>query len=190
MLKNVMYFASSNINKYKEIENLLSTRKKTIKIEFKKMELKEIQSDSLAEVAEDKVQQAFKIYQKEVFVEDDGLFIETLNGFPAVYSSYISKTIGNRGIIDLLGNKINRNASFKSIIAFYDGQKIKSFTGEIKGKISFHLTKGGWGFDPIFVPENSEVTFGQMDLEMKNKISHRKAALDKFVKWYLNSTLK
>jgi XTP/dITP diphosphohydrolase len=190
MFKNVMYFASSNINKYKEIENLLSTRKKSIKIEFKNMELKEIQSDSLAEVAEDKVQQAFKIYQKEVFVEDDGLFIEALNGFPGVYSSYISKTIGNGGIIDLLGNKINRNASFKSIIAFCDGQKIKSFTGEIKGKISVYLTKGGWGFDPIFVPQNSEVTFGQMDLKMKNKISHRKAALDKFVKWYLNSTLK
>ena len=185
-----MYFASSNVNKYTEIKNLLSTRKESIKIEFKKMEVKEIQSDSLAEVAEDKVQQAFKINQNEVFIEDDGLFIETLNGFPGVYSSYISKTIGNGGIIDLLSNKINRNATFKSIIAFYDGQTIKSFSGEIKGKISIYLTKGGWGFDPIFVPENSKVTFGQMDLEMKNKISHRKVALDKFVEWYLNPTLK
>lgn len=185
-----MYFASSNINKYTEIKNQLSTRKKSINIEFKKIELKEIQSDSLAEVAEDKVQHAFKIYQNEIFVEDDGLFIDALNGFPGVYSSYVSKTIGNGGIIDLLGNKINRNASFRSIIAFYDGQKIKSFTGEINGKISFYLTKGGWGFDPIFVPENWEVTFGQMDLEIKNKISHRKAALDKFVEWYLNPTLK
>ncbi len=181
-----MYFASSNINKYTEIRNILSTRKKSIKIEFKKMELKEIQSDSLMEVAEDKVQQAFKINQYEVFVEDDGLFVESLNGFPGVYSSYISKTIGNGGILDLLGNKGNRNASLKSIIAFYNGQKMKSFTGEIKGKISFYITNGGWGFDPIFVPKNSEVTFGQMDLEMKNKISHRKVALDKFVKWYLN----
>ena len=185
-----MDFVSSNIHKYTEIKNLLSTRKTSIKIEFKKMELKEIQSDSLTEVAEDKVQQAFMINQNEVFVEDDGLFIETLNGFPGVYSSYISKTIGNGGILDLLGNKINRNASFKSIIAFYDGQKLRSFTGEIKGKISFYLTKGGWGFDPIFVPENSEVTFGQMDSEMKNKISHRKVALDKFVGWYLKTTLK
>ena len=185
-----MHFASSNVNKYTEIKNLLSTRKKSIKIEFKKMELKEIQSDSLAEVAEDKVQQAFKINQNEVFIEDDGLFIETLNGFPGVYSSYISKTIGNGGILALLSNKINRNATFKSIIAFYDGQKIKSFSGEIKGKISIYLTKGGWGFDPIFIPENSEVTFGQMNLEMKNKISHRKAALDKFVEWYINPALK
>ena len=185
-----MDFVSSNIHKYTEIKNLLSTRQESIKIEYKKTELKEIQSDSLVEVAEDKVQQAFKIYQNEVFVEDDGLFIEALSGFPGVYSSYINRTIGNVGIIDLLVNKINRNASFKSIIAFYDGQKIKSFTGEIKGKISFDLTKGGWGFDPIFVPDNSKVTFGQMDLEMKNKISHRKAALDKFVEWYINPALR
>ena len=185
-----MDFASSNINKYNEINNLVSARKNSIKIEFKKMELKEIQSDSLLEVAEDKVLQAFKINQKEIFVEDDGLFIEALNDFPGVYSSYISKTIGNVGILDLLGNKVNRNASFKSIIAFYDGHTIKSFTGEIKGKIPFDLTKGGWGFDPIFVPENSELTFGQMDLKTKNKISHRKVALDKFLKWYLNPRLK
>jgi len=185
-----MDFVSSNINKYTEINNLISARKNSIKIKFKKMELKEIQSDSLLEVAEDKVIQAFKIIHNEVFVEDDGLFIETLNGFPGVYSSYINKTIGNAGILDLLGNKVNRIASFKSIIAFYDGHKIESFTGEIKGKISFDLTTGGWGFDPIFVPENSELSFGQMDLKMKNKISHRKVALDKFLEWYLNPRLK
>jgi XTP/dITP diphosphohydrolase len=181
-----MDFVSSNINKYNEIKNLISEKNDLVEIEFIKIKLKEIQSDSLLEIAEDKVLQAFKVNQKEVFVEDDGLFIETLNGFPGVYSSYINKTIGNVGILDLLGNKVNRNASFKSIIAFYDGHKIKSFTGEIKGKISFDFINRGWGFDPIFLPENSEITFGQMDLKIKNKISHRKIALDKFLKWYLN----
>ena len=185
-----MDFASSNINKYNEINNLVSVRRNSIKVTFKKMELKEIQSDSLLEVAENKVLQAFKINQKEIFVEDDGLFIEALNDFPGVYSSYVSQTIGNVGILDLLANKVNRNASFKSIIAFHDGHKFKSFTGEIKGKIPFELTNGGWGFDSILVPENSDLTFGQMDLKTKNKISHRKAAVDKFLKWYLNPRLK
>ncbi len=185
-----MDFASSNINKYNEIYKLVSTKKYPIKVTFKKMELKEIQSDSLLEVAENKVLQAFKINQKEIFVEDDGLFIEALNDFPGVYSSYVNKTIGNIGILDLLGNKVNRNASFKSIIAFHDGNKIESFTGEIKGKIPFELTDGGWGFDPIFVPENSDLTFGQMDLKTKNKISHRKVALDKFLKWYSSPMVK
>ena len=169
---------------------LVSAKKNPIKVTFKKMELKEIQSDSLLEVAENKVLQAFKINQKEIFVEDDGLFIEALNDFPGVYSSYVNKTIGNIGILDLLGNKVNRNASFKSIIAFHDGNKIESFTGEIKGKIPFELTDGGWGFDPIFVPENSDLTFGQMDLKTKNKISHRKVALDKFLKWYSSPMVK
>jgi XTP/dITP diphosphohydrolase len=180
-----MYFASSNINKYSEISTLILARENSIPVKFRKMELKEIQSDSLLEVAENKVMQAFKITQKEIFVEDDGLFIEALNDFPGVYSSYVNNTIGNTGILDLLRNKLNRNARFKSIIAFHDGHKIKSFTGEIRGKISFELTKGGWGFDPIFIPENSDLTFGQMDVKKKNKMSHRKIALDEFLKWYL-----
>jgi XTP/dITP diphosphohydrolase len=185
-----MDFASSNINKYYEINDLVSVMKDSIKVTFKKMELKEIQSDSLLEVAENKVLQAFKIGQKEVFVEDAGLFIQALNDFPGVYSSYVNKTIGNVGIIDLLANKVNRNASFKSIIAFHDGSKIESFVGEIKGKISFESTNGGWGFDPIFVPDNTGLTFGQMDLKTKNKMSHRKIALDKFLNWYSSQKLK
>ena len=185
-----MDFASSNINKYNEINKLVSARKNSIMVTFKKMELREIQSDSLLEVAENKALQAFTINQKEIFVEDDGLFIEALKDFPGVYSSYVNKTIGNVGILDLLGNKVNRNASFKSIIAFHDGNKIESFTGEIKGKISFDLTNGGWGFDPIFVPANSDLTFGQMDLKTKNQISHRKVAVDKFLKWYSGPKLK
>ena len=188
--KNDVDFASSNINKFDEIYDMVSVRKNSINVTFKKMELKEIQSDSLLEVAENKVLQAFKINQKEIFVEDDGLFIEALNDFPGVYSSYVNKTIGNVGILALLANKVNRNASFMSIIAFHDGHKFKSFTGEIKGKIPFELTNGGWGFDPIFVPENSDLTFGQMDLKTKNKISHRRVALDKFLEWYLNPRLK
>ena len=131
-----MDFASSNINKYNEINHLVSARKNSFEVTFRMMELKEIQSDSLLEVAENKVLQAFRINKKEIFVEDDGLFIEALKDFPGVYSSYVNKTIGNVGILDLLGNKVNRNASFKSIIAFHDGNKIESFTGEIKGKIN------------------------------------------------------
>ena len=179
-----MDFASSNINKFNEISHLVLVRKNSFEVTFRKMELKEVQSDSLLEVAENKVLQAFRINKKEIFVEDDGLFIEALKDFPGVYSSYVYKTIGNEGILDLLSNKVNRNASFKSIIAFYDGNKIESFTGEIKGKIASELTDGGWGFDPIFVPENSDLTFGQMDLNTKNQISHRKIALDRFLKWY------
>lgn len=179
-----MDFASSNINKYNEINHLVSARKNSFEVTFRMMELKEIQSDSLLEVAENKVLQAFRINKKEIFVEDDGLFIEVLKDFPGVYSSYVNKTIGNVGILDLLGNKVNRNASFKSIIAFHDGNKIELFTGEIKGEIGFELTTGGWGFDPIFIPENSDLTFGQMDMKTKNQISHRKVALDRFLKWY------
>src|SRR5690349_11272260 len=97
-----MDFASSNIDKYNEIKDLVSLMKDSIKITYRMMKLTEIQSDSLLEVAENKAIQAFKTNQKEVFVEDAGLFIETLNDFPGVYSSYVNKTIGYLGILDLL----------------------------------------------------------------------------------------
>ena len=71
-----MDFASSNINKYNEINHLVSARKNSFEVTFRMMELKEIQSDSLLEVAENKVLQAFRINKKEIFVEDEGLFIE------------------------------------------------------------------------------------------------------------------
>ena len=145
-----MDFASSNINKYNEINNLVSVRKNSIMVTFKKMELKEIQSDSLLEVAENKVLQAFKINQKEIFVEDDGLFIEALNDFPGVYSSYVSKTIGNVGILDLLANKVNRKASFKSIIAFHDGHKIRIIYWRNKRQNPLRTYKRGLGFRSDF----------------------------------------
>lgn len=182
----LLYFASSNTNKYYEIQSLIQQkRSQEIDIQFKKIDFTEIQSDKLFDVAADKVLQAFNIIKDKVFVEDDGLFIRSLNGFPGVYSSYVHKTLGNKGILDLLSNKDDRISTFQSIISFYDGKEIKSFTGEIMGKITNSTTDGGWGFDPIFIPEGTDITFGQMNNSDKNKLSHRKIAFDKFYEWYI-----
>ncbi|MBA3749743.1 MAG: non-canonical purine NTP pyrophosphatase, partial [Nitrosopumilus sp.] len=94
-----IHFASSNQNKFLEIERLfekeIDNDKNNIKILFANIVIKEIQSESIIEVAQDKVKKAFKIVKKPVIVEDAGLFIEDLNGFPGVYSSYVFKTLGN-----------------------------------------------------------------------------------------------
>lgn len=181
-----MYFVSSNDNKFKEIKEMLYEYSSTrLLIEHKKMKLKEIQSSSLVEVAKVKANDAFDVMREKVMVEDDGLFIESLNDFPGVYSSFVYDTIGNIGILDLLKNKKSRRATFKSVIAFYDGKKIKVFNGQVKGLISENMVEGGWGFDPIFIPENTSVPFGQMDLKSKNKYSHRNLALKKFYSWYV-----
>ena len=86
-------FASSNIHKYEEAKKILV--KFGIKLEFFQTDLMEIQSDSLSEIALKKVLDAYDKCKKPVIVEDDGLFIESLSGFPGPYSSYIFNTIGN-----------------------------------------------------------------------------------------------
>ncbi len=174
-----LFFASSNSHKYQEAKIVLDSL--GINIGFLKSELEEIQSNSLGAIATAKARNAFSKFKKPVIIEDDGLFIDSIAGFPGPYSSYVFKTIGNKGILDLLKNK--RQAKFISIITYCDKTTLKSFEGKIDGKIS-KIQKGqGWGYDPIFIPDNSQKTFAQIN--NKNKVSHRYKALRKFSKWYL-----
>ena len=175
-----LFFASSNTHKFQEAKKILDTF--GINLRFYKCELKEIQSNSLQEIAKNKAIQAFHKCKKPVIVEDDGLFIDSLNGFPGPYSSYVFKTIGNKGILKLL--KQNRKAKFVSIISFYDKKNYESFESKLNGIISKKIIGLGWGYDPIFIPSKSKKTFAQ--LENKNKISHRFKALKKFSSWYLD----
>jgi XTP/dITP diphosphohydrolase len=178
-----LYFVSTNHNKYLEIQSVLS--KYGIIVEFYKVLLVEIQSDSIEEIAIAKSKDAFAEISKPVIVEDDGLFIPELNDFPGQYSSYAYKTIGNNGILKLLSNSKHRSACFKSFFAFYDGTYSQSFAGEIEGKISDKITEGGWGYDPIFIPVGFDITFGQLQIQnRKIEVSHRAKALEKFAQWY------
>jgi len=174
-----LYFASSNINKFKETKKILNNF--GINIGFFNCKLEEIQSDSLVEIAKNKARQAFLKCKKPVIVEDDGLFIESLNGFPGPYSSYVFKTLGNNGILQLLKQK--RKAKFVSIISFCDKKNIETFESKINGRISKKLLGKGWGYDPIFIPITKKKTFAQ--LENKNQVSHRFKSLRKFSSWYL-----
>jgi XTP/dITP diphosphohydrolase len=119
---------------------------------------------------------------RPVIVEDDGLFIDALKGFPGQYSSYAFKTIGNDGILKLLVGSADRVASFRSLIAFHDGRRLSISEGRVDGQISDKITEGGWGYDPIFVPAGTRLTFAQLK-EKKNEYSHRKKSLDNFARW-------
>ena len=175
-----LFFASSNIHKFQEAKKILEGFK--INLGFFKCDLQEIQSNSLLDIAQNKAEQAFKKCKKPVIVEDDGIFIDSLNGFPGPYSSYVFKTIGNNGILKLV--KQNRKAKFVSVISFHDKKNYHSFESRLNGLISKKITGIGWGYDPIFIPAKLQKTFAQ--LENKNKISHRFKSLKKFSNWYLN----
>lgn len=178
-----IYFASSNSNKYREIQPILSQY--GIVSHFAKMSLQEIQSDSVLEIARSKSIHAFEHIQKPVIIEDDGFYICSLKGFPGQYSSFVYETLGNEGLLRLMENKKDRNAYFLSVIAYNDGHTSKLFTGKTQGVLSGCATDGGWGFDPVFVPKNSRMTYGELSqLNRKSLFSHRYKSIKKFSKWY------
>ena len=174
-------FASSNIHKYEEAEKILAEF--DIELSFFQTELVEIQDDSLSKIALQKVENAYEKCKKPVIVEDDGLFIDSLSGFPGPYSSYIFNTIGNNGILKLVGNK--RDAQFVSIIAFCESPAQQMiFESNVVGTISKNVQGEGWGYDPIFIPEKQNKTYAE--LADKNKLSHRYESLKKFANWFKN----
>ena len=121
-----LYFASSNTHKFEEAQRILSNL--GVNITLFKTTLEEIQSDSLSKIATRKVIDAYAKVQKPVIIEDDGIFIDSLNGFPGPYSSYVYDTIGNKGIIRLLENIEFRDAKFVAIIAYWNGIDAVSYT--------------------------------------------------------------
>jgi len=173
-----LYFASSNKNKYSEAKEILSGF--DLALGFFEFAPVEIQSNSILEIAAKKSLDAFRSCKKPVMVEDDGLFIPALGGFPGPYSSYVFKTIGNAGILNLV--KSERAAEFHSVISYCDGKRPVLFRGVTKGVISKKQKGEGWGYDPIFIPEGKSKTYAE--LEDKNAVSHRYKALGKFARWY------
>ena len=180
MLSSV-FFASSNKNKYEEAKAILS--KFSINLKFFKSELEEIQADTLEEIALHKAQNAFSKCSRPVIVEDDGLFINSLNGFPGPYSAFVFKTIGNNGIINLI--KKDRKVTFQSVIAYCNKkQNVALFSAAVAGKISTKPRGKRWGYDPIFIPDGQNKTYAE--IKEKNLVSHRYLALKKFANWYLH----
>ncbi|MEE8167975.1 MAG: XTP/dITP diphosphatase [Candidatus Hydrothermarchaeales archaeon] len=173
----MFYFQTTNRHKFAEAQEILGGR--GIEIERIPKEYREVQAARLEEVA---LQALGEIERKGVFIEDSGLFVKALKGFPGVYSSNTLETIGVDGILKLMQGVDNRNAEFVSIIGLKT-EEVKLFKGIVKGSISL-ATRGnsGFGYDPIFVPEGYERTFAE-DIKLKNEISHRRRALDKLANY-------
>lgn len=116
------------------------------------------------------------------FADDSGLEVEALGGAPGIYSSRYAPTDPERiaKLLDALSGKTNRCARFVCCIAIaFNGEIIAEFEGEVKGEIaSAPRGADGFGYDPVFVPDGFDRTFGEMSAEEKDKISHRRRALE------------
>ena len=179
-----LFFVSSNTHKFTEAERILSNL--GLEISLFKTTLEEIQSNSLAEIAKRKALDAYSKIQKPVIIEDDGLFIDSLNGFPGPYSSYVYDTIGNEGLMRLLEKIESRNAKFIAIIAYCNGiDDVQLFESSISGKISLSIEDGGWGYDPIFIPNGESKTYA--NVTDKDNFSHRSVSLKKFSDWFMHT---
>lgn len=182
-----VFFVTNNVNKFNEARAVLAEYK--IAVGMLGAKSLEIQSESLEEIAGASVIEAFEKYRLPMVVEDAGLFVDALNGFPGPYAAYVYRTLGNGGLLRLMEKVSNRKATFKSVVAYFSLQ-LKSpmcFEGTVSGEIVHEerkASKTGFGFDPIFRPDKSHDTFAQMNIVEKCKRSHRAAAFQKFAKWY------
>jgi len=183
----VVFFATNNVNKFNEARRILTDY--DIAVGMLRVKTAEIQSDNLNEIAQTSAIDAFMRCHLPVIVEDAGLFVNALNGFPGPYAAYAYKTIGNAGLLKLMENVEDRKVTFQSVIAYYDDHEApECFEGEAAGKITNEERRGngksGFGFDPIFQPAGSAKTFAEMTMEKKNGFSHRANAVRKFAEWY------
>lgn len=150
----------------------------------------EPQSDSLKDVAIAKIEQAKALFNQTgqdaaIFVEDAGLFIDELSGFPGVNSASVLNQIGLSGILNLMSESINRGAEFRAQAVLFTGDELVFGEGVCRGSIiSETLGESGFGYDPIFSPEGEDSgrTFGQMDKTEKEAFSHRGKALESIKK--------
>ena len=181
-------FATGNPHKVAEAVQMLSPLGHGVEpllVDGEAPDFVEPQAEGLEAVAFAKIEQArmmiegTELEDSAIMVEDSGLFIDSLDGFPGAYSSFVEGTVGLDGILRLLEEADDRGAEYRAVaIVDLDGRTWQS-NGVCRGRISGEmLGTGGFGYDPIFIPnEGDGRTCAQMSAEEKSAISHRGQAL-------------
>lgn len=171
-----IYFVTCNKGKVKEFKQILEPR---IKVEQIEIDYPELRSDDPEEIARLAVKQLADKLGKAIVVEDSGLFIKALNGFPGTNSAYIHKRIGLKGILRLMKGVKNRDCIYMSAVGYCEPEKKPvSFLGTEKGRIAKKIRgKYGFGHDPIFIPEKSRKTYGEIRDVREVKKFRRRAVL-------------
>ena len=155
-------FVTTNKHKVREMQLIFG---ESIELEQIDFDYPELRSDDPEEIVHDAIVGLIKKYKRPIIIEDSGLFISSLKEFPGTCSAYVHKRIGLEGILTLMEDVEARTCSYISAIGYGEpGGNPVSFLGEEKGTIAKSI-KGnkGFGHDPIFIPEGSEKTYGEMD---------------------------
>lgn len=189
-MKTTLIFATNNAYKTDEIRSVVGDRFNVVSLQEAGINIDIPEPhDSIEANASEKSRTIFNLTQQNCFAEDTGLEVDALNGEPGVksaryagaeksFDSNIKKLLLNLNNMDV------RTAQFKTVISLiYTGEE-HLFEGITRGKI-LHEGRGqhGFGYDPVFVPDGSEKTFGEMELNEKNIFSHRRKATDKLIEF-------
>ncbi len=175
-----LYFITGNENKLKEARQILG------EVNNLDIDLPEIQSLDPKEVIKAKLLEAKKHCQGRIFCEDVSLSLDCLNGLPGTLVKWFLKSLGTEGIVKIADRYEDHKATVKAIIGYCCDDEMHFFEGEVRGMIVAQKAENSFGFDPIFRPEGQEKTFAEMTLEEKNKISHRRQALQKLKEFLEN----
>ena len=188
-----LVFATNNKHKLEEIQNSLGNRINILSLKDISF-FEEIPEDfdTLKENAQQKARHIFDRYKVNCFADDTGLEIDSLNGAPGVYSArYAGENCtfedNVQKVLKELDGIKNRKAKFRTVIALILDGKEYFFEGSVEGEIlTENQGDGGFGYDPIFKPTGFDTSFAEMDLNEKNKISHRGRASKKLIDFLLN----
>ncbi len=187
-----LVFATNNAHKLEEVQQMIGDR-------FKLLSLADIgcQEDipetgvTFEENAQQKTDYLKERFNVDCFGDDSGLEVDALQGEPGVYSARYAGTRDMEKNIDLvlekLGDNAHRTARFKTVISLNINNEQHFFEGSIEGRIiKERIGTKGFGYDPIFIPNGYDITFAEMSLEEKNRISHRSVAVQKLCKFFLS----
>jgi XTP/dITP diphosphohydrolase len=184
-----LLFASANAHKISEIAALVHDLDIQI-VGLADLGVREEIVENGANLTENAVIKARFLYDRfgmNCFADDTGLEVEALAGAPGVYSARYAGLPKNdqknvAKLLQALQTTEHRAAQFKTVIAYIEEGKVELFEGVVKGRITMQPRGlGGFGYDPVFEPYNSELTFAEMDAVSKNKISHRARAMQQFL---------
>lgn len=169
-----MFFITGNQYKFREAQRAVPG------VTQKDLDLTEIQETDTRSIIAHKLDEAARIVEPPFFVEDVSMAIDHLGGFPGPLIKWMLKHMGADGIHECVGDS---PATVKCSIGLYQGGEKHFFEGEVRGHVCEPRGKRGFGFDPIFIPEGAQKSFGEMTLTEKRQFSHREKALCKLAQF-------
>ena len=175
-------FVTGNEHKRREAQEILG-----VELERAELDLPEIQAVDPGTVASEKARaarEALGATALPVLVEDSGLMVDAWGGFPGALTKWLMQGVGNEGLLRMLGPEEDRSARAVCVVALAEaGGEVLTFRGEVRGTLAPE-PRGvqGFGYDPVFVPEWSSLTYAEMGGE-KNRDSHRARAFRAVGEW-------